>query len=592
MKTNTGTNWRTRWVVAVVLVAAASSDIHAGSFTVTNTNNSGSGSLRQAILNANTSSGADTIKFDISGPGPHTILPTSELPVITDPVTIDGYTQAGASPNTNATGIPNNAVLMIELHGALAGYYSVGLTISAGDSTVRGLVISRFLSGIWIYGNGGNVIEGNFIGTDVRGTRDLGNSNYGVTVWNANFNRIGGTETGARNLISGNNWAGIASIGCDNSVCGNFIGTDVTGTYDLGNSNRGVEVFENANDNTIGPGNVISGNNWDGIGIAGGRRNSIRENYIGTDVTGTLDLGNSRRGVLVWSGASDNTVEFGNVISGNNRDGIQIDQSSGNTVSDNRIGTDVTGTLDLGNSYNGVLISGYGADDNTVEFDNVISGNGKNGISILGGHGDRVRDNFIGTDATGTVDLGNSANGVYVNTTETTIGDSVFPNVISGNSGNGIWLNGERNSVRGNFIGTDRNGAGELGNTQHGIWISGAHHTIGGDFYTNIIVGNGGDGIFLTQGEDNLVSFNIIGSDWTKTRDMGNAGNGITIADGMSFNMIRFNSILGNDWFGVSIYGTATDNLIDSNIIERSGNIDAVDLTTGIGTAGTAKMER
>ena len=163
--------------------------VHAASFTVTNISDSGPGSLRQAIVDANTNPGTDTITFNIPGTGPHTIQPTSALPTITDSVVIDGYTQPGASPNTNTPATGLNTVLMIELDGGNMG--ANGLHITAGDSTVRGLVINRFRSSpdVWASGigilldtSGGNVIEGNFIGTDVTGTVDLGNSERGVAI--------------------------------------------------------------------------------------------------------------------------------------------------------------------------------------------------------------------------------------------------------------------------------------------------------------------------------------------------------------------------------------------------------------------------
>ena len=104
----------------------------AGTITVTNTNDNGVGSLRQAILDANANPGKDTIAFNIPSPGPHTIQPFSALPTITDPVIIDGYTQPGASPNTNGPGLGLNTVLMIELDGTSAGAGVNGLRINAG----------------------------------------------------------------------------------------------------------------------------------------------------------------------------------------------------------------------------------------------------------------------------------------------------------------------------------------------------------------------------------------------------------------------------------------------------------------------------
>ncbi|HEY6204752.1 MAG TPA: hypothetical protein VIW21_01155, partial [Chthoniobacterales bacterium] len=142
-------------------------------FTVTNTNDSGTGSLRQAILDAN-SGGGGTIAFNIPGTGVHTISPLSALPTITQPVTIDGYTQPGSSANTNPTTMGLNTVLKIELSGAMVTTSGNALEIAASNCTVQGLVINswQFASGIHISNSTSqnNVIAGNFIGTDPTGT--------------------------------------------------------------------------------------------------------------------------------------------------------------------------------------------------------------------------------------------------------------------------------------------------------------------------------------------------------------------------------------------------------------------------------------
>ena len=316
-------------------------------YTVTNTNNAGSGSLRQAILDANANANVDAstpdlIHFNISGTGPFTISPTSALPTITDPVIIDGLTQPGASCSSWPP------TLLIELNGTSAGSGVNGLTITAGNSIVRGLVINRFTGnanndGIEISANGSNVIECNLIGTNVAGTTDLGNSGNGMLVSNATSNTIGGTTSGARNLISGNNAVGIRISGSSstgNLVQGNFIGTNAAGTSALGNSAGGVAIASSASNNTIGgtasgAGNVISGNTGgsgvDGIEVELSSGNFIQGNYIGIDVTGTLDLGNGGNGILI--DRSSTTTIGGtlaaarNVISGNNTAGIRIEGS-------------------------------------------------------------------------------------------------------------------------------------------------------------------------------------------------------------------------------------------------------------------------
>ena len=204
------------WSIVIAILALATlggpnSQIDAASFTVTNTNDSGIGSLRQAILDANGNVGFDTIDFNIPGVGPHTIQPLSALPTITDPVAIDGATQPGFA------GTP-----VIELDGSFAGIGANGLHITAGNSRVRGLVINRFDgSGIPIQTNGGNVIKGNYIGTDVTGTLDLGNSAFGISVADgASANTIVGATAGGRNIISGNGDNGvlITGLGTDNNA--------------------------------------------------------------------------------------------------------------------------------------------------------------------------------------------------------------------------------------------------------------------------------------------------------------------------------------------------------------------------------------
>src|SRR2546430_8181666 len=137
-------------------------------FTVTNTNDSGTGSLRQAILDAN-SMGGGTINFNIPGTGVHTISPMTVLPTITQTVTIDGYSQAGSSANTNPTTMGINAVILIQLS-EFSGTHFAGLTINANNCRVRGLVINGFdFDGIVVQTDA-NTIEGNFIGTDPTGT--------------------------------------------------------------------------------------------------------------------------------------------------------------------------------------------------------------------------------------------------------------------------------------------------------------------------------------------------------------------------------------------------------------------------------------
>src|SRR5262249_41245703 len=158
-----------------------------------------------------TANDTDTIAFNIPGAGVHTISPLYPLPEITDSAVIDGYTQPGASPNTNGPGLPDNAVLQIEISGASGGL--IGLQLEASDTTVRGLVLNRFSQGAIGITRSNNKVQGNFIGTDPSGTSILLNRIYGVLVTAAANSLIGGSDPADRNLIAGSSGAGIILSG-------------------------------------------------------------------------------------------------------------------------------------------------------------------------------------------------------------------------------------------------------------------------------------------------------------------------------------------------------------------------------------------
>jgi CSLREA domain-containing protein len=233
--------------------------------------------LRAAIEQANATAGADAINFDIldnlAGAGVKTIAPVAALPAITEQVTVNGYSQPGASPNTKAVG--NDAVLLIELSGANIASGANGLRITGGTgSVVKGLVINEFSQdGVLLGSSGttGNRIEGNYIGTDATGTHDVGNGGYGVELLQSDDNTIGGTSAGARNLISGNEAEGIIIESSSNTVQGNYIGTKKDGTSGLGNSGHGLYIF--SPNNVVGglmlsEGNRISFNGDDGVEVS------------------------------------------------------------------------------------------------------------------------------------------------------------------------------------------------------------------------------------------------------------------------------------------------------------------------------------
>jgi len=278
-------------------------------FTVNTTNDVDDGScdsppigdcsLREAILAANSNPGPDLIHFNIPGSGPHTILifpaVNGPLPTITDAVTIDGYTQPGATPNSNPAPQGLNAQLKIVIR--RSGGTASGLTISASNVVVRGVVINNFnRNGILITGSN-VIIEGNFIGTDAGGTSDQGNQD-GIRISGAN-NQVGGTLPAARNLISGNNSDGIEirdNGTTGNLVQGNLIGTTASGSSGLANTSYGIQIFNGASNNTIGgtaagAGNVIAFNGADGVFVSSGTGNRIQRNSIFSNGGLGIDLG-------------------------------------------------------------------------------------------------------------------------------------------------------------------------------------------------------------------------------------------------------------------------------------------------------------
>jgi titin len=268
-----------------------------------------------------------------------------------------------------------------------------------------------------------NVIQGNLIGTDVTGTADLGNSSVGVVIGaGASNNMVGGTEAGARNLISGNDSAGvhIDTVGSTgNLVQGNYIGTDITGTLPLGNVFEGVFIGTGTSNNLVGgtadgAGNLISGNNGNGVTIAeiGTTGNMVQGNYIGTDVTGSLALSNSGQGVVIVAGASENSIGgmitgAGNVIMFNNASGILLvgDAGAGNAVSSNSVYMNGNLGIDLGDE--GVtpndFSDGGGGPDNLQNFPILTEVKSKNKDievkgTLLSSHNTSFRLEFFSND--------------------------------------------------------------------------------------------------------------------------------------------------------------------------------------------------
>ena len=561
---------------AAFLALAFFSAVRGGTFTVTTTNDSGAGSLRQAILDANTNAGADTIVFQISGTKPFTLSLTSALPAVSDPLTIDGTTQPGYS---NAP--------VVEITGPGIVTNAVGLQLDSGSCMILGLALNRFTAQGLVLNGSSNVIQGNFIGTDTTGTNARGNASFGILI-NSAGNLIGGPNAGARNILSGNGQSGLGLSGAGatgNLIQGNYFGTDVSGHLVVSNSGDGITLY-NAPGNTLG-GNVISGNALSGVSLSGNdaTANLITGNFIGTDATGKTAMGNRYHGLYLTNSPA-NTIGgtasgAGNLISGNFQDGIVFTGGgSSNFVQGNLIGLALGGTNALPNRQDGILISGGLA--NTIggtspAARNVISGNGTNGVGI-GQAGDRlniIAGNYIGTDITGRKAVANLLAGVWIQGCTNLVGGTKIGsgNVISGNGQQGVWLAGNGtnvsaagNQILGNLIGLDVSGTNSLGNGNAGIGLSSAAgNQIGGTsaLQRNVISGNGNNGIFFVGAgtTNNVIQGNYIGTDAGGTGACANAAEGI-YAESVAGNTVggwsagAGNVISGNSSSGISLTST------------------------------------
>jgi hypothetical protein len=410
-------------------------------FTVLNTNDSGPGSLRQAILDANAAPGADTIAFNIPGPGIHTIRPLSPLPALTDDAgsRVDGYTQPGSSANTLAAG--DNAILLIELNGAALGAAQFGITLRASSNLVRGLVVNGFGAlgagggAISVENGTGNVISGCYLGTDATGLLAKPNE-FGIEIAQGlvrpfplpSNTRIGDTSPSERNVISGNLSTGILiGVGASDAlVTGNYVGTDPSGGLALGNGGGGIVTTISTSmigGTAVGSGNVISGNVGYGLFVVSAQV-AIQGNRIGTNAAGSQALPNTGSGIECLFGdnmlVGGDVAGAGNLISGNRVAGVRIFRPSGARVTGNLIGTDVTGRLPLGNGQGGVMIRSPSNPDvvGASVTANVIAFNGTGGV-LIGNDpsdlstGNRISGNSIHENGGLGIDLG--SDGVTAN---------------------------------------------------------------------------------------------------------------------------------------------------------------------------------
>ena len=580
------------FVVAALTLAACAAPAGAATFTVDNTGDATGGacdgaiagdcSLRSAIENANVDSTSDTIAFSVGTSGIQKITLGSNLPAVSQPALIDGYTQPEAAANTqpnftnafSADGQGTNAAIRIEIDAEERDAF----VLTGGGTTIRGLSIYDSETDAIRLASGGNVVVGNFIGPTAAGaaptddgnpgfpaTETGGNERSGVYVESGTGNRIGGPNSADRNLISANTVSTHAGTGVmvvggsDTSLQGNLIGTNAAGTAELGS----VDAIRIQDDIILGaPANVTIGGTADRTGnlISGhasgsgtvnvqqGTGHEVLGNRIGTDITGLALVANNSfsnlridaDGVQIGDGAGHGNLFAGSVS------GIDMN-GAGHTVQGNRIGTERTGTDDRG-AVMGIQLS---AKDSLIGGTdpgerNLISGNTAHGIGEFpgsAGNPDRndIQGNYIGVDLAGTAKLPNGGAGIaLLGGADTTIGGAAVgaDNVIAGNDGPGVTLQppegteNDRNEVLGNKIGTDAAGTGSIPNGGPGVHVvSGRDNVIGRPGEGNLILNNGGEGVLVSGFEFQF-------------------GNDVADNDG---NSIRGNSIFNNGRLGIDL---------------------------------------
>ena len=544
-------------MLAGCLLILLAMPIHAAVYTVTNTQSSGSGSLYQAVENANDNPGADTIRFSPSLGRPIYIAVPETLWLKDAYTTIEG--------DVNGDNVPD---VVLTNAGATAGIkLGTGIQQNVGHFTVYGLVVSGFSpgQGILIYHSDHNDIAYCYLGTNASGSGAAANGS-GLAIRHSKYTTI-------RNcVISGNTSCAIGIIDSEcgslpyysthNSITGCIIGLNAAGTAAVPNR-VGIDLCDGSSDNTIGgvtaaKRNIISGNQGAAVLIEAGLYNLVTENnlitgnYIGLNKNGSAVIPNENSGIAFIQVSNNRIV--GNVISGNRDYGILLsgNGSDGNEIADNIIGLTATGQSAAGNQKAGIMVSGDSP--YTTITNNVIS---SNGIATSPGDADNpgiflladnctLQGNIIGLDPTGSIAFGNGSQGISMSGAQNCLigGDTVDKgNIISSHPENGIVLlaNGNPcayNTILGNLIGTDITAGQNRGNGSMGVNVrENAHHNT----ISNNVIGCSGHHGVVIHGSDthsNSLKGNYIGCGWDGATPLGNSLEGIYVAEGAHDNFI------------------------------------------------------
>jgi parallel beta-helix repeat protein len=493
---------------------------------------------------------------------------------------------AGSSANTvaeNFVGLGRSATT------TAGGNRADGIAVvnSPANAIQANVISGNGNAGLSISGSSdGTAIVGNLIGTapdgsPVAGGNPTGNIQSGILVNGTTHLTIGGTSPGARNIIAANKTAGITITNVDApapgsfAVIGNDIGTSLAGTLaadgtittapaataivDAGNQGDGIDINNAINVAIGGPaagtGNVIAGNLGRGIHILGDGQ-TINANLVLANLVGVVPVpgsnpamdvvrGNASDGIVLDDAVANQVVQ--NLISGNGGSGVEIVQGAGNTVTGNLVGTGPSGReaaaaqgTSFANKLDGVQLDATRfntigtAGTPSLPAGNTISNNGRDGLEIIGGStGNLVLGNRIGTTGDGTGPLGNTRNGIFVDSSSSNaVGldpahGVVVGNIISGNGNDGLAIadGSTSNQVAGNLIGTASNGTVAIPNAVNGITVDrsdgnrigvpGATIAAAGSGVappSNLISGNAAAGIEIDSATGNQVAGNFLGT--------------------------------------------------------------------------------
>lgn len=506
--------------------ASDSLSLQNGTLVVTNTNNTGAGSLRQAIQDANASNTADIITFNIPGGAIPSIPLVDTLDRIGPDLIIDGFSQPEGRVELDGSGLPNPffANNLLNLGGSNITIRSLVINGHSPSGAIGGEVLAQ--DGQFDF-HENLTIEGCYLGTDITGTTAVLNGGDGIGIFEYQNVTIGGPEFWQRNLISGNEDHGIdlASSNRNVKIINNYIGTDITGTQDLGNGRSGIESEA---PETLIKNNLISGN--DSFGLTVEEANVVVQgNKIGTAADGTTTLPNTLQG-LIGTFDSDNNVLIGgihegegNLISGNSRTNVEL-TARGFTLAGNLIGPDITGTIGLSSTdfnADGVELDADGPNFvglPVVGGGNIISGNRNNGIEIPFHDNHVIQNNRIGTSSDGLSSVPNLASGILINGGEQNqIGGAGHHegNLISGNNSAGVRVSSSSsrdNRIQGNTIGINLDQA-PLPNLFAGVHQNGSaiNTLIGGteENEGNTIAHNDDEGVLIAFGSASILGNSI-----------------------------------------------------------------------------------